>query len=783
MKPFSLLRGVLAVLALLLAASSGNAGEPVRTALDDYVEKPDPSYGWSLRSSQPVYGLDGTGPQTGTLYILNMTSQTWRTASDFASTSPNKELWRHFLHIVVPFNAEPSTCLLIIEGGSNSSTPNDVSEYGFLAALAGCSIAYLQFVPNEPVRFAGESSNRTEDAIISYTLDKYLDLYTGTGPHPDPEWPLLLPMTKAAVRAMDAVQEFTEQNTTLAVDRFIVTGASKRGWTTWLTAAADPQRRVVGIAPMVIDVLNMNKQMTHHKNAYSGYPLNDAAHYIQGGYSTAVRDYTNMNVFDRLDTDAGRDLARIVDPFTYRDRLTMPKLIINSTGDQFFLPDAAKFYVDYLPGVNRMMYLPNTDHGLGFESPNFEALGTLIAFVGALVPGSDWVMPDVSWSFEDDGSIRVEADIPPWEVKVWQAHNPDHRDFRLQTLGPQWTSTTLTDPEGDGVYIAPPETPATGWRGFFVELVYEGGKLCSGLRVVPDTYALGQEPPDVKAPSFAGLAAVPAFAQAGQEVTLSFAASEPLAALPDVTVNGRPAAFLSQDGQAYAFTFTVAPDDPEGPAEVVIEGVDLAENPGGTAFDGPPTVYSSDPYDILGGILINNNRSATNTPAVSLSLWWLATGGPGVSRMRFSNDGAVWSAWERLADTRAYTLPAGPDGHRTVRVQYLDRANARSAVFKDYIRLDTTPPTGAIVINNGQSATGSPQVTLGLSWQDGDGAGVTRMRFSNNGSTWSPWEPPAAAKAWTLGGTAPGYYTVRVQYRDGADNVSERFSDYIRLDP
>ncbi|HOH49837.1 MAG TPA: hypothetical protein PLI98_03840, partial [Candidatus Hydrogenedentes bacterium] len=180
---------------------------------------------------------------------------------------------------------------------------------------------------------------------------------------------------------------------------------------------------------------------------------------------------------------------------------------------------------------------------------------------------------------------------------------------------------------------------------------------------------------------------------------------------------------------------------------------------------------------------INNNRSATNTPAVSLSLWWLATGGPGVSRMRFSNDGAVWSAWESLAEARAHTLPAGPDGHRTVRVQYLDRANQRSAVFSDYIRLDTAPPTGAIVINNGQSATGSPQVTLGLSWQDGNGAGVTRMRFSNNGSTWSPWEPPAAAKAWTLGGTAPGYYTVRVQYRDGADNVSERFSDYIRLDP
>jgi len=57
------------------------------------------------------------------------------------------------------------------------------------------------------------------------------------------------------------------------------------------------------------------------------------------------------------------------------------------------------------------------------------------------------------------------------------------------------------------------------------------------------------------------------------------------------------------------------------------------------------------------------------------------------------------------------------------------------------------------------------------------------MRFSNNGSTWSPWEPVAATRAWTLGGGAPGYYTVRVQYLDRAGFVSDRLNDYIRLAP
>jgi len=221
-----------------------------------------------------------------------------------------------------------------------------------------------------------------------------------------------------------------------------------------------------------------------------------------------------------------------------------------------------------------------------------------------------------------------------------------------------------------------------------------------------------------------------------------------------------------------AFSATAAP------------GTVLGQSPAAGASAAPGSAVDlTVAYGITGGILINNNRSATNSREVTLSLWGSATGGPGLSRMRFSNDGATWSPWERLVDIRAYTLPEGPDGHRTVRVQYLDRDNARSPVFRDYIRLDTAPPSGTIVINNGQSATRSPEVTLGLAWQDGAGAGVTRMRFSNNGSTWSRWEPPAAVKAWTLGGTAPGHYTVRVQYRDGADNVSERFSDYIRLDP
>jgi len=182
---------------------------------------------------------------------------------------------------------------------------------------------------------------------------------------------------------------------------------------------------------------------------------------------------------------------------------------------------------------------------------------------------------------------------------------------------------------------------------------------------------------------------------------------------------------------------------------------------------------------LAGTIVINNDLAVTNSPQVSLALAWAGGEGSGAVRMRFSDDGAHWTAWEALAATRAYTLPAG-DGYKTVRVQFLDQLNNRSAAFSDYIRLDTAVPTGSIVINGGASVATSQKVTLGLTYTDGSGSGVVRMRFSDDGAHWSNWEYPRTAKTWTLP-LPNGYHTVRVQYLDAANNYSPVYSDYIKL--
>ena len=41
---------------------------------------------------------------------------------------------------------------------------------------------------------------------------------------------------------MDAVQEYAKSKRQVDIQKFFVTGASKRGWTTWMTAACDPRR-------------------------------------------------------------------------------------------------------------------------------------------------------------------------------------------------------------------------------------------------------------------------------------------------------------------------------------------------------------------------------------------------------------------------------------------------------------------------------------------------------------------------------------------------------------
>ncbi len=70
-------------------------------------------------------------------------------------------------------------------------------------------------------------------------------------------------------------------------------------------------------------------------------------------------------------------------------------------------------------------------------------------------------------------------------------HQPEARDFRLETFGKQWASTPLT-PIGPNTWEARVTTPAKGWTAYFVEFTFDVGakaplKITTDVRVTPDT--------------------------------------------------------------------------------------------------------------------------------------------------------------------------------------------------------------------------------------------------------------------------------------------------------
>jgi PhoPQ-activated pathogenicity-related protein len=333
-------------------------------------------------------------------------------------------------------------------------------------------VAELRTVPNQPLVFHNDGQDRYEDDLLGYSWDRFLK----TG---DATWPAQLPMAKSVVRAMDTIQAMSadKQRFDRPIKRFVVAGASKRGWTTWLTAAAD--RRVAAIVPIVIDVLNIDASMRHHYAAY-------------GFWAPAIQDYVHHRIMERLDTPRLHELYGFVDPLSYVRRLTMPKYIVNSSGDQFFLPDSSQFYFDKLLGEKHLRYVPNTDHGLG-ES---DAMQTIVAFYQMVLHGQP--RPEISWTCQDDGTIRVKTASKPREVNLWQAANPDARDFRLETIGGAFRSSPLeATPEGE--YVARIDPPAKGWTAFFAEFVFDTPgdnplKLTTPVRVLPETLPFKDQP-------------------------------------------------------------------------------------------------------------------------------------------------------------------------------------------------------------------------------------------------------------------------------------------------
>jgi PhoPQ-activated pathogenicity-related protein len=423
------MKNLVAAISLALISFLGFSQSKIKpeNALKSYLSNGDTHYSWEIKDSANIGSAKA--------YQVLLTSQQWRGI-----------MWRHQLTLIVPSTVQYDGALLFITGGSNKDEqPNWSKEdklWPILNAIASKNkavVALIKQVPNQPLY-----DGKTEDELITHTLNEFRK-------DKDYTWPLLFPMVKSAVRGMDAVQEVIAQKTKYKVANFVIAGASKRGWTTWLSSAID-DKRVKAIGPMVIDMLNMPKTLSYQFETY-------------GEYSDQIQDYVNIGIPQSTSSPDGKAITAMVDPYSYKEKLTVPKMIFVGTNDPYWTADAIKHYFDQIPGKNLIHYVPNAGHDLAGGK---QALEGLSAFFGLTLqnkeyPVSTWAVNKVAEGFE----LAVQANPTDLvEAAIWATTSAD-RDFRNNL----W-QTRRVKYEGSTVKYTIPFVKK-GYQAFYMDLKYK----------------------------------------------------------------------------------------------------------------------------------------------------------------------------------------------------------------------------------------------------------------------------------------------------------------------
>ena len=377
------------------------------TSMSDYIESTKNEFSYDIQ--EIIYEENWTG------YHIKMISGEW-----LDSKKVDQVEWWHYVDIIIPKQTTSSSGIMFIDGGEKSDDYFRLDAQSIGNAIKTESvIVNVSNIPFQPLNFlSSEQDSFEEDDLIAFAWNKFLKQ---GAKQKDVEWLPRFPMTRAIVRAMDLAQEIVLQNDIVVKD-FVVSGASKRGWTAWTTAAVDS--RVKAVVPMVIDMLNLVPSFENHYRSY-------------GEFSPAVQEYVNYNIQDWLGTEQFKVLMSYIEPFSFVDKFTMPKYIINAGSDEFFSTDSWKFYYDKLPGEKIIRYVPNKNHSLDGRYLTED----LVSYFYRVI--NDIEIPSLSWNLSDNKLIAELDYDGEYDVSVWTAKNDNGRDFRLWEEGELWEETSI----------------------------------------------------------------------------------------------------------------------------------------------------------------------------------------------------------------------------------------------------------------------------------------------------------------------------------------------------
>ncbi|EDV4044644.1 PhoPQ-regulated protein, partial [Salmonella enterica subsp. enterica serovar Typhimurium var. 5-] len=430
---------------LALSAGENNKNIDLTHVISDYRI--------SLTSLPLDYSLLEKKQRPGVmLQRFNLNSQTW---SPQGVVSP--ERWQNGVDIYIPDSAREKNALVVINNGSNnngSGTPVaptnfNEEELSRIAIATRTVVISVSNVPNQVLSYQGVTTPLGEDNSVAYSWKLFIG-----DTHKYQDASLHIPMAASVSQAFRlAKKELTQQN----INKFIVTGASKRGWAAWLTALSDPD--VGAVVPFAMDLLNTQKSLEH---MYQSYGKN---------WPVAFYPYYNQGIDQQVGTDKFARLMRLEDPLTYLntdmgDRLKIDKYIINASGDDFYVPDNSHFYYGLLPGSKSLRVVPNSTHN-GILSV---AEQSLITFVNRFQEKQK--LPEITENVQSRGDGKKELVVnfseKPVAILQWTARNPAARDFRY-ACDIKYNSVPVSLATGDNTLSISLTTPDSGWQATYIE--------------------------------------------------------------------------------------------------------------------------------------------------------------------------------------------------------------------------------------------------------------------------------------------------------------------------
>ncbi|MGG4154292.1 DNRLRE domain-containing protein [Peribacillus muralis] len=178
-----------------------------------------------------------------------------------------------------------------------------------------------------------------------------------------------------------------------------------------------------------------------------------------------------------------------------------------------------------------------------------------------------------------------------------------------------------------------------------------------------------------------------------------------------------------------------------------------------------------------GEIVINHGAKVTNTPNVTLTLASSDNSDSDISQ-RFRNEQANWTAYEKQAKTKPWTLSGG-NGEKTVSVMFKDGSGNESKTYSEKILLDATLPTAKLTFPatldylngiteiHGSATDNDDMDEYVLSY----GKGESPQAWTEITKKYDDIKDGVLGK-WDVTGLEAGLYTIQLNVRDKASNTS-----------